>query len=231
MFVSRSQDMAQLASCFSLRCRLSCWLGFAVSLLPTSFWASLRHPGSNTSDLYITDNIYVCKSGTWWSYPAYFSRQDPVDPQLVAAQQRDRGTGGLCGVDKVAWLAWMEMGMDRIITQHFILHSHFQLCPQTVLSRTKRRLQQRDHPLHLTATYKLVLRSMAVNLDIIRKAMMLALSAGIQRVFLRQFRTCSLPPLASVRNIAAFTVVTVKGFDGCFLYTGTKERKTKKKKD
>lgn len=59
MFVSRSQDMAQLASCFSLRCRLPCWLGFAVFLLPTSSWASLRHPGSNTTDL-LYDGQYLC---------------------------------------------------------------------------------------------------------------------------------------------------------------------------
>ncbi len=69
MFVSCSQYIAQLASCFSLLCRIPCWTGFAVSLHPISFWASLRRPGPNTADLYMMVSIYVCKTGIWFRSP------------------------------------------------------------------------------------------------------------------------------------------------------------------
>lgn len=137
MFVSCSQYTAQLASCFSLHCRLSCWTGFAVSLHPTSFWASLRHPGSNTADLYMMVNIYVCKTGIWFRAP-------PDRVQLTPSWVLYRVQGSLR--TRRGQLTWMEMGMDRIIAQHFILLSHFQLHPLTILSRTKWSLQSQPPP-------------------------------------------------------------------------------------
>jgi len=49
------------------------------------------------------------------------------------------GVLGLMGAhrDVDVSLTRMEMGMDRIITQHFLLLAHFQLNPLSIPSRTK----------------------------------------------------------------------------------------------
>lgn len=45
---------------------------------------------------------------------------------LRLVQESMRTLWGLHRWTGLGKLAWMEMGMDRIITQHFILRSHFQ---------------------------------------------------------------------------------------------------------
>lgn len=78
--------------------------------------------------------LHVCKSGTgFWVQVVLHAptRWGPVDPLLGAASRwrcSEYSVGVLCG-GQGGLLIWMEMTMDRLITQHFILEPHFQFYP------------------------------------------------------------------------------------------------------